>query len=178
MEFFSFQSYNECFISDVGQILFSLAHSFAVHHEKRFVLAFFKVSVDHDVFDNLESGKSRFLFWKKVWKKSWILDLKSLLTQQIVILTSEYLFPSLVGFSPFSYSFILAKRCTKKNCNKEWHKHIWYVWTYAVFDMVSCQPKSYPVQTEHVLYVMLEFPNNPSVVLFTCMFNSCLVNIL
>ena len=127
MEFFSFQSYNECFISDVGQILFSLARSFAAHHEKRFVLAFFKVSVDHDLFDNLESGKSRFLFWKKVSKKSWILDLKSVLTHQIVILTSEYLLPSLVGFSPFSYSFILAKRSTKKNCNKEWHKHIWYV---------------------------------------------------
>ena len=45
--------------------------------------------------------------------------------------------------------------------------------------MVSRLPKSYPVQTEHGLYVMLEFPNNPSVVLFTCMFlNSCLVNIL
>ena len=91
---FSFQSYNECFVSDVGQILFSLAHSFAVHHEKRFILAFFKVSVDHDLFDNLESGKSRFLFWKKVWKKSWILDLKSVLTHQIIILTSEYLLPS------------------------------------------------------------------------------------
>ena len=44
--------------------------------------------------------------------------------------------------------------------------------------MVSRRPKSYPVQTEHGLYVMLEFPNDPSVVLFTCMFNSCLVNIL
>ena len=68
MEFFSFQSYNECFISDVGQILLSLAHSFAAHHEKRFVLAFFKVSVDHDLFDNLESGKRSSCFGKKSGK--------------------------------------------------------------------------------------------------------------
>ena len=65
---FSFQSYNECFVSDVGQILFSLAHSFAVHHEKRFILAFFKVSVDHDLFDNLESGKRSYCFGKKSGK--------------------------------------------------------------------------------------------------------------
>ena len=31
-------------------------HYFAAHHEKSFVPAFFKVSVDH-LFDNLESGK-------------------------------------------------------------------------------------------------------------------------
>ena len=32
-------------------------HLFAVHHEKSFVRALFKASVDHP-FDNLESGKS------------------------------------------------------------------------------------------------------------------------
>ena len=32
-------------------------HLFAVHHEKSFVCALFKASVDH-LFDNLESGKS------------------------------------------------------------------------------------------------------------------------
>ena len=52
----------------VGQILFSLAHSFAAHHEKRFVLAFFKVSVDRDLFDNLESGKRSYCFGKKSGK--------------------------------------------------------------------------------------------------------------
>ena len=73
---------------------------------------------------NLEKGV---LVLEKSLEKTWILDLKSVLTHQIVILTSEYLLPSLVGFSPFSYSFMLAKRSKKKNCNKEWHKHIWYV---------------------------------------------------
>ena len=158
LEFFFSKLIRQDFISEifrVGQILFNLAPTFAAHHEKKIFLAFFKVSVDHELFDNLESGKRSYCFGKK----SWILDLKSVLTHQIVILLCEYLLPSLVGFSPFSYSFMLAKRSTKKNCNKEWHKHIWSVWTYAVSDMVSCQPKSYPVQTEHGLYVMLEFPN-------------------
>ena len=75
---------------------------------------------------NLEKGV---LVLEKSLEKTWILDLKSVLTHQIVILTSEYLLPSLVGPSPFSYSFMLAKHSTKKNCNKEWQKHIWYVWT-------------------------------------------------
>ena len=60
---------------------------------------------------NLEKGV---LVLEKSLEKTWILDLKSVLTHQIVILTSEYLLPSLVGFSPFSYSFILAKRSTRK----------------------------------------------------------------
>ena len=38
-------------------------------------LRFFKVSIDH-LFDNLESRKKKLLLWKKVWKKSWILDPK------------------------------------------------------------------------------------------------------
>ena len=42
-----------------GQILFTLIHTFAGHHEKSFVLV--KVSIDH-LFDNLESGKS-LEFW-------------------------------------------------------------------------------------------------------------------
>lgn len=132
---------------------------------------------------NLEEGV---LVLEKSLEKTWILDLKSVLTHQIVILTSEYLLPSLVGPSPFSYSFMLAKRSKKKKTatrnginisDMYTYADVW-LWTYAVSDMVSCQPKSYPVQTEHGLYVMLEFPNNPSVVLFTCMLNSCLVNIL
>ena len=52
----------------VGQILFSLAHSFAAHYEKRFVLTFFEVSVDHHLFDNLESGKRSYCFGKKFGK--------------------------------------------------------------------------------------------------------------
>ena len=34
-----------------GQILFNIANTFAAHHEKRFVPAFSKVSIDHP-FDN------------------------------------------------------------------------------------------------------------------------------
>jgi len=51
-----------------GQILFNLARLFAAHHEKSFVSAFFKVSIDH-LFDNLESGK-RNDYFDKGWKKS------------------------------------------------------------------------------------------------------------
>ena len=36
--------------------------------KKDFVLAFFKVSVDHDLFDNLESGKRSSCFGKKSGK--------------------------------------------------------------------------------------------------------------
>ena len=60
------------------QILLNLAHTstFAAHHEKSFVPAFFMVSADH-LFDNLESGKrNNKFFGKKVWKKSSILDPK------------------------------------------------------------------------------------------------------
>ena len=48
-----------------GQILFNLVRMFAAHHEKRFVPASFKVSIDHLV-DNLECGKKKLLFWKNV----------------------------------------------------------------------------------------------------------------
>ena len=44
-----------------------------MHYEKRFVPALLW-SIDH-LFDNFESGK-KILFWKKVWKKIWILDPK------------------------------------------------------------------------------------------------------
>ena len=50
-------------------MLFNLAHTFAVHHEKSSVPVIFNDSFDH-LFDNLESGKKKFMFWKKVWKKS------------------------------------------------------------------------------------------------------------
>ena len=58
------------------QILLNLAHTstFAAHHDKSFVPAFFKVSVDH-LFDNLESEKrNNKLFGKKSGKilKFWI----------------------------------------------------------------------------------------------------------
>ena len=46
---------------------------FAAHHEKSFVPAFFKVSVDH-LFDKREFGRKNYCFEEKVWKKSWILD--------------------------------------------------------------------------------------------------------
>ena len=62
-----YESHFFCF----DQILLNLARTstFAAHHEKSFVPAFFKVSVDH-LFDNLESGKRKNkLFGKKVWKK-------------------------------------------------------------------------------------------------------------
>ena len=58
-----FQSYNKCFIS-FGQILFNLSRMFAAHHEKSFVAAFFKVSIDH-LFDNLESEKEIIVLEKK-----------------------------------------------------------------------------------------------------------------
>ena len=67
---FSFLSYNECLISvfffRFGQILFNLAGMFAVHHEKSFVPAYFKVSITDHLFDNLNSGKRNYCFGKKV----------------------------------------------------------------------------------------------------------------
>ena len=50
-----------------GHILFNLARMFAAHHEKSFVPAFFKVSIDQ-LFDNLESGKRNYCFGKMSWK--------------------------------------------------------------------------------------------------------------
>ena len=42
--------------------------TFAVHHEKSLVLAFFKVSIDY-LFGNLESEKiNKLLFWEKSGK--------------------------------------------------------------------------------------------------------------
>ena len=46
-----------------GHILFNLARMFAAHHEKSFVPAFFKVSIDQ-LFHNLESGKRNYCFGK------------------------------------------------------------------------------------------------------------------
>ena len=40
---------------------------FAAHHEKSFVPASFKVSIDQ-LFDNLESGKRNYCFGKMSWK--------------------------------------------------------------------------------------------------------------
>ena len=41
----------------------------AAHQEKALLLLFLNVSID-PLFDNLESGKKKFCFGKKVWKKS------------------------------------------------------------------------------------------------------------
>ena len=54
-----------------GQILFNIAKTFAAHHEKSFVPAFSKVSIAHS-FDNRWVWKKKLLFWKNVWKNSWI----------------------------------------------------------------------------------------------------------
>ena len=48
-------------------MLFNLAHTFAVHHEKSSVPVIFQVSFDHQ-FDNLESGKINSCFGKKSGK--------------------------------------------------------------------------------------------------------------
>ena len=68
--FFFFQSYNK-FISDFlfcfGQILFSLN---CMMKGALFIPAFLKVSIVHLVW------KKKLLFWKKGWKKFWILDQK------------------------------------------------------------------------------------------------------
>ena len=48
--------------------------TFAVHHEKSLVPAFFKISIDH-LFVNLESGKIKYCL-EEVWKKSWIVNPK------------------------------------------------------------------------------------------------------
>ena len=42
---------------------------FGAHHEKSFVPAFFKVSVDH-LFDKREFGRKNYCFEENVWKKS------------------------------------------------------------------------------------------------------------
>ena len=62
-----FESYNKCFISEFfcfGHTLFNLARMFGADHEKNFVPAFFKVSIDQRL-DNLESGKRNYCFGKK-----------------------------------------------------------------------------------------------------------------
>ena len=52
-----------------GQILLNLDRMFAVHPEKSFVPAFFKVFIEH-LFDNLESGKINYCFGRKKPKKA------------------------------------------------------------------------------------------------------------
>ena len=48
---------------------YSILGSFAAHHEKSFVPAFFRVSIDHlQVFDNCESGKWNYCFGKTLGK--------------------------------------------------------------------------------------------------------------
>ena len=50
--------------------MFALHHgyyTFAVHHERSLVPAFFKISIDH-LSDNLQS-KNKLMLWKKVWEK-------------------------------------------------------------------------------------------------------------
>ena len=52
-----------------GQILLNLDRLFAVHPEKTFVPAFFKVYIEH-LFDNLESEKRNYCFGRKNPKKA------------------------------------------------------------------------------------------------------------
>ena len=50
-----------------GQILFNLDHTFAAHHERSFVPAFLKVSIDH-LFDNLSLEKEIIVLEKSMEK--------------------------------------------------------------------------------------------------------------
>ena len=63
--FFKLQQVLHKFFFRFGQILFNLAGMFAVHHEKSFVAASFKVSITDHLFDNLKSGKRNHCFGEK-----------------------------------------------------------------------------------------------------------------
>ena len=80
LKFFSFGKLQQLLYKSkffcFGQILFHVARTFAVHHEKTFVPAFFKVSIDH-LFDILESEKR---FGKKCGKSLEIWIQKSVRT--------------------------------------------------------------------------------------------------
>ena len=54
---------------------------FAGHHEKSFVPSLFKVSVDHWLIS--VSLEKETIVLKKIWKKSWILDLQIVRTMFI-----------------------------------------------------------------------------------------------
>ena len=54
---------NFFFVFFFFQILFNLARTFALHHEKSFVPALFRVSIDR-LFDDLQSGKRNYCFGK------------------------------------------------------------------------------------------------------------------
>ena len=73
-----------------GQILFNVARTFAVHHEKTFVPAFFKVSIDH-VFDILESEKRNYCFGKQCGKslELWIQKSVRTLCLELGVLLKE-----------------------------------------------------------------------------------------
>ena len=58
--------------------------TFAVHHEKSLVLAFFKVSIDH-LFVFLVSGKQSVLIWKKFGKSREFWIQKSLRTLSVEV---------------------------------------------------------------------------------------------
>ena len=80
-----------------GQILFNLAQLFALHHEKSFVPAFFKVSIDH-LFDNLESGKRNYCFQKNSRKSLEFCIQKSV--QTLLLYTIRDIFSVQDIFSP------------------------------------------------------------------------------
>ena len=70
------------FYSVINDFFFVLFRSYSISASyvcsvswKKRCFAFLKVYIDH-LFDKLESGKINKLFWKKVWKKSWMLDPK------------------------------------------------------------------------------------------------------
>ena len=69
---FFFQSYHKCFISDsifrFGQIVFTLARTFAVHREKSVVSVFLGSVLITYLPDNLESEKRNYCFGKNTGK--------------------------------------------------------------------------------------------------------------
>ena len=58
-----------------GQILFNVFSTFAAHREKSFIPAFFRGLYWSPIWQPWV-WKKKLLFWKKVWKTSWILDPK------------------------------------------------------------------------------------------------------
>ena len=69
--------------------------TFVVHHEKRLVPSFFKVSLDR-LFDNLESAKIVFCFGKKsgksleIWLQKFVRTLQSRITLSSAVFTGDF----------------------------------------------------------------------------------------
>ena len=78
----------------------------AKHHEKSFVPAFFKVSIDH-LFDNPESGKKESLFWENVWKNILDFGSKNLYKPWDIRIKKRWF--SVLGMSPRLVLFLLKQ---------------------------------------------------------------------